>query len=606
MSKTNKKHKQKSLNNSTEKIKRHFSIVVYFSRIVWKEKKAYFFYFVIGILANAIYPFVNIIGTKWIVNEIANPHRTIQNLIYIAAFMVVGNFLMSTLRKVANDKKSLCLDKVDRSVKTMINNVSMHIKYEDTEDPEILDMLKRTIKGYDEVGIASLGNLYHSIISNFIIFVGVSNIFIQATWILVVVLLVDFMASFAIDKKEMKINYNFFNKKADIERGIDYIINKLPSYQYGKEIRLYDSSDMILERQNDVAVNLKKIEKKQVNELWKIEKWYHIIHRVCTGLVYAILGIDTLNNKILIGEFASLASATNAFSYSLNCIVSNVMEMGYCTNVMKEVYKYLSMTINDDGDILPTIKNDIVIEFKNVSFKYPRNDKYILKNINITINSGEHIAIVGENGTGKTTFIKLICRLYKVDEGEILLNGKNINDYKFDEYVKLLSVVFQDFKMFAFSIKENIVIEDRNNQDKEIVELCEIGGIADRVNSTNYKLDTSIYKLFDEKGVEFSGGEAQKIAIVRALYKNSPIVILDEPTAALDPISEYEVYNHFNTLVDNKTAIYISHRLSSCKFCDRIIVFADNTIKEEGSHSELMKLKGTYAEMFNVQAKYYS
>ena len=236
--------------------------------------------------------------------------------------------------------------------------------------------------------------------------------------------------------------------------------------------------------------------------------------------------------------------------------------------------------------------------------------------------------ITGFLGSGKTTFIKLLCRLYEVTEGEILVNGVNINDIEYSKYLDLLSVVFQDYRLMAFSIKDNIdmgqnkyangdmeqkeysnVDMEQNkysNVENKINELCKIVEIDGWINSLENKQNTNLYKMFDESGVEPSGGQAQKLAIVRALYKDAPVVVLDEPTAALDPIAEFEVYNNFDKLVGGKTAVYISHRLSSCRFCDRIIVFDGGTIIEDGSHDKLMEnTNGFYFNMYNTQAKHY-
>ena len=246
-----------------------------------------------------------------------------------------------------------------------------------------------------------------------------------------------------------------------------------------------------------------------------------------------------------------------------------------------------------------------VIEFSHVSFKYPRSEQYVLKDINLKITSGEHLSVVGLNGAGKTTFIKLLCRLYDVTEGEILIDGVNIKEYSEEEYRKLFAVVFQDFQLFAFSLKDNIALGD-TAEDAEINRVLELAGFYEDAQKLPEGLDTMLYKSFDEKGTELSGGQQQKTAIARALYKDAPIVILDEPTAALDPVAEYDIYRRFDTLVGGKTAIYISHRLSSCKFCDRIAVFAENTIKEYGTHEELVdKKNGIYAELFAAQAQYY-
>ena len=221
--------------------------------------------------------------------------------------------------------------------------------------------------------------------------------------------------------------------------------------------------------------------------------------------------------------------------------------------------------------------------------------------------SGEHLSVVGLNGAGKTTFVKLLCRLYDPTDGEILLDGVNIKEYDYSEYMNIFSPVFQDFRLFAFSIKENIVLGNLNDDKDKVDGIIDQVGLKDKVDSLEKGSDTMLFKSFDENGIEPSGGEQQKMAIARALYKKAPVVILDEPTAALDPVAEYDIYRNFDTLVGGKTAIYISHRLSSCKFCDRIAVFSEGKIKEYGTHEELVKIDGgVYSEMFRAQARYYS
>ncbi|MBQ9151401.1 MAG: ABC transporter ATP-binding protein [Clostridia bacterium] len=232
--------------------------------------------------------------------------------------------------------------------------------------------------------------------------------------------------------------------------------------------------------------------------------------------------------------------------------------------------------------------------------------EYALENVNITIHSGEKLSVVGENGAGKTTFVKLLTRMYDPTSGDIFLNGINIRDMDYDQYQSILSAVFQDFCLFSFDLKENIVLGGKEPENNQEVEAClELSGFSDKLKKLEKGIDTHIYKDFEPDGFEPSGGEAQKIALARALYKDAPIVVLDEPNAALDPRAEYEMYQKFNNLVQGKTAIYISHRLSSAKFCDRIAVFKAGTIIEYGTHPELMCHNGVYAELFNMQAQYY-
>ena len=248
---------------------------------------------------------------------------------------------------------------------------------------------------------------------------------------------------------------------------------------------------------------------------------------------------------------------------------------------------------------------DYEIEFCNVSFQYPGSDAYALRNVSIKFRIGERLAVVGQNGSGKTTFIKLLCRLYDPTEGKILLNGIDIRKYDYDEYMSVFAVVFQDFKLFSYPLGENVAA--KINYDPALAERCLIdSGFGERLQEMPNGLNTYLYKDFCKQGIEISGGEAQKIALARALYKNAPFIILDEPTAALDPMAEAEVYSSFDKIVGNKTAIYISHRLSSCRFCDHIAVFDNGQIVQRGSHEELVAdISGKYHALWHAQAQYY-
>lgn len=228
----------------------------------------------------------------------------------------------------------------------------------------------------------------------------------------------------------------------------------------------------------------------------------------------------------------------------------------------------------------------------------------MLKDISLTIRNGEKLSIVGRNGAGKTTFIKLLCRLYQPERGCILFNGVDINEFEESEYSKLLSIIFQDYKIFSFSIRENLAYNKIADESRIRASLSQ-AGILEKIDELPLGIDTPLYKNFDKNGVELSGGEMQKIAIARALYKNAPLVVLDEPTASLDPYSEYEVYSQFNRMTDCKTTIYISHRLSSCRFCDVIAVFDNGELVEYGSHEQLVGNGKLYAEMWQAQAQYY-
>lgn len=242
---------------------------------------------------------------------------------------------------------------------------------------------------------------------------------------------------------------------------------------------------------------------------------------------------------------------------------------------------------------------DHIVEFEDVSFAYPGTDRLVLEHVNLRLSGKERVALVGQNGCGKSTLIKLLCRLYEPSEGRILLDGVDIRMIVREEYMDFLAVVFQDYQIFAATLGENIALNTQADEAgiRKAIEEIELGITAP---------DTPLRRDLEENGVEVSGGEGQKIAIARALYKNAPVVILDEPTAALDPLAESGIYEKFGTLVEDKLAMFISHRLSSCRFCDRILVLQGGKIVQDGSHEELAGQEGgLYREMWEAQRQYY-
>ena len=301
-------------------------------------------------------------------------------------------------------------------------------------------------------------------------------------------------------------------------------------------------------------------------------------------------------------------SAVIALSDGLSMLIKTLGDLRNNTSFLRTVFEFLDIPNKmDQGDMAVSQNCGKVheIEFRNVSFKYPGQENYALRNVSMTLHAGQRLAVVGMNGSGKTTFIKLLCRLYDPTEGEILLNGTDIRKYSYQEYMNLFSVVFQDFKLLSFELGQNVA--GSMNVDLDKADRClRNAGFGNRLDKLYAGLSTTIYKDFDEKGVNISGGEAQKIALARALYKEAPFIILDEPTAALDPIAEFEVYNRMNKMIGNKAAVYISHRLSSCRFCHDIVVFHEGMLIQRGSHDELVADKsGKYYELWSAQAQYY-
>lgn len=404
--------------------------------------------------------------------------------------------------------------------------------------------------------------------------------------------------------------FSIYDRKNSFLQLTEYYNKKyLNESESGKDVRLFNEKPLITE---EIREKIYKPETKMRKDVFHVWATTGQISSVCTnligGLVYVFVGLKALigafgAGKIVeyYGAITKLITACNDISGSLGYLRAN------CPQLEQEL-EYLALTadMKSGTRTVEEINPDnAVFEFCNVSFAYPETDTLILENFNMEISSGERIAVVGMNGSGKSTMIKLLSRLYDPTEGKITLNGIDIREFDYNEYLKLFSIVFQDFKLLAFSVGENVACRE-DYDEKRVWECLELAGMKERVEALPKKLGQATYTLYEKDGIDFSGGEEQKLAIARALYKNAPFVILDEPTAALDPIAESEIYSKFNDIAEGKTAVYISHRLSSCRFCNKILVFDNGKIVQEGTHEELLEnSSGKYSELWNAQVQYY-
>ncbi|MDE6925175.1 MAG: ABC transporter ATP-binding protein/permease [Acetatifactor sp.] len=402
-------------------------------------------------------------------------------------------------------------------------------------------------------------------------------------------------------------NEEIFQNHTDVELKLGYMLNNiLRDYKVGKVIRIYDMKDMLLSnfrkfntqssaffgRWNDVG-NQGALHRNIVNGIYVM-------------FAYLFVAVKVLAGAITIGAFTQYAGALTKLAKGFQDLVENSAKLSRTCVYMADFLEFLNTESSHTVGSIPVEKRldgEYEIEFKDVSFHYPGSEEMVLKHVNCKLTMKNKLALVGKNGAGKTTFIKLLCRLYEPTEGSITLNGIDIRKYKEEEYRELFGVVFQDFKLFAFPVWCNLAA-GYEKDEKKLWDCLERAGAAEFVRELPKGADTILYKS-KEGGVDISGGEAQKLALARALYKDAPFVVLDEPTAALDPISEAQVYAGFHEMVREKTSIYISHRMSSCRFCDDIVVFDQGRIMERGSHEELLERQGQYAEMWSAQAKYY-
>lgn len=581
--------------------------------VAWKERPSLFVVYAIMFVAQLIQKAQHVILPKFLIDELmlilggAPAESHLRNVILYVALICGSNLLANIMSNVAYQWRSVLEEWFNEYFEVRLAEHAMEMDFEHTEDPEALDQLNRAKEGISwySGGVVGVLNSVYDLIGNVVVLLGVSTIILITCPLLLPVQIIGLVLISMFNAKNNKIEIESYKDLAGINRIFGYFLFQLADFSYGKEIRLYDSAEMMLQKADTESRKManvwKKMSVRQRTNAWGMD----MINAVRDGISYFYIGLLALLKKITVGDFSMCITSASELYQGMFGVVRS------CQDIAKRcIYAYQFIKLLDYPVALSKGDKKVsgekhVIEFSHVSFRYPRSEQYVLKDINLKITSGEHLSVVGLNGAGKTTFIKLLCRLYDVTEGEILIDGVNIKEYSEEEYRKLFAVVFQDFQLFAFSLKDNIALGD-TAKEGEVEHVLELSGFYEDAQKLPQGLDTMLYKSFDEKGTELSGGQQQKTAIARALYKNAPIVILDEPTAALDPVAEYDIYRSFDTLVGGKTAIYISHRLSSCKFCDRIAVFAENTIKEYGTHDELVGMKnGIYAELFAAQAQYY-
>ncbi len=448
-------------------------------------------------------------------------------------------------------------------------------------------------------------------ISQIIALIGI--IFIMTmlnSWLLLIALLIVSMQSL-LHIIRQRYNRQFQIDTVSEQRKLGYMSQMPKSIPAKKDIDMFGLGKYIFNKIETFQNNMLNFHFRRIKKDGVIETFTYLLSVFFQISAYVLIGIKAFKGEITVGEFTMGITSLINFMSASAFVATNMLNFSnslFYINKYKTFLTFKSKFDDDAGVILNDLNLDnIEIEFKNVSFRYPNSTSYVLKNINLKISNKEKLAIVGYNGAGKTSFTLLLTRMYEPTEGEILLNGINIQRINYKEYLKIFSTVNQDYFLFPFSILENIQpCSEVSEQEKEIImDLCRKYGIEERISRMYKGLETPITKELFAAGVDLSGGERQKIAILRALYKNSPVLVLDEPTAALDPVAEYEIYRKFAEISDGKLTVYISHRINSTRFCDKIAVFERGEIAEYGTFDELMKLKGLYYNFFETQAELY-
>ncbi|MEY8255926.1 ABC transporter ATP-binding protein [Clostridium perfringens] len=582
--------------------------IKYIMGYAWSQDRVLFAQCGVYTILASIAPFIGIFLPKFLIDELLEQRRVEIILMTLIGFFLLSsvvNYSIAWLRCAYSPR----VTKIRTDYITMISDKIMKMDFKNTEDPEVLNKIKSVMNAVmsNNTGVEGV---YHTLLGLFgrlTAFVGyISIVLFLSPWILLF-LIINVLISYALTMRVKKYEYSQKEKAADKDRRTFYVFDTMYDFAYGKDIRIYDLKNILIDKFKKFRGERIDISNDVQEKQLKVKIVDVILLVIREFVVYGYLIYNVLFTGMSIGDFTMYFSTINGFGDWMKGILddlANIKAQNMYLDDMREFLEIKSEDKEKTRDI--PIDSSYEIEFKNVSFKYPKTDKYIYKNLSLKIKKGQRLAIVGINGAGKTTFVKLLCRLYEPTSGEILINGINIQSFSKEEYYKILSVVFQDIKTFAFTVAENVSLENLEDVDREKVLHCiEKAGVGDKINSLQKGIDTSLLKILDGEGVELSGGENQKLALARALYKNGKIVILDEPTSALDAVAEYNIYKGFDELIGDKTAIYISHRLASTKFCDVIAFFENGEIVEYGTHEELLKKNGKYSDMFNIQAQYY-
>lgn len=608
------------------KIKNAWSDIVSSLKMLWNLDRVLFLVCVGRALIEGVIPYIEIYLSAYVLDGLTTgiPFRTFLQAVCL---VLVGILILKILKAYMDKIYQVHIEICFRKFNMLLGKRTLEMDYELLDSPKVSEINNR-IKNDNAWGAGFLSVVFHfptflRNVLNFVLAVVIliplfteSSLFHE--WYSVAILLLFVMVCIfntIFSARKQKEYHALLSENMAEYRYRGYYVWGHRDYKQGMDIRIFNGQRLIEERikAEDNKLDVPWTKALTVNGCQK-----GLVSGLSTGILqtaaYLFVAIRAIAGVLSVGSLVKYATVIYRFSSALSGVFHMLSVFALTAKRQQSSLDYINVEDVLPKGSLPVDKrgfcdikdNDYEIELRNVSFKYPGSENWSLRNVSLKLHVGERLAIVGMNGSGKTTLIKLLCRLYDPTEGEILLNGVDIRKYDYREYVSLFSVVFQDFKLFAFRMGENVAAAADYDREK-VVNCLEKAGLGERLASMEQGTDTYLYNGYGENGVEISGGEAQKIALARALYKDAPFVVLDEPTAALDPIAEYDIYTRFNQLVENKTAIYISHRLSSCRFCDDIAVFHEGQLIQRGSHEQLLAETGSkYCEMWNAQAQYYT
>ena len=604
---------KESKDNPLHKEYSMWSNTCYIIRKMAEYQPSVLFLMVLGFVAKSVSPYFMGIFGKYVIdiiqtdNAVSGEGELLKLILIAGCIALVLRFCTAvsdslTWYRYINVRMNLITERIAKV---------LSLNYEFLERPDVLDVAERASQATNDNSngvegmmrlISQLGENSLTVIVTFAAVLVLDPKLIIAMIVLTMVQFIYFRHIIKIDKKEV------WDRLSSSWRGRNYMERITQDFDYAKDIRLFNLKDYLTEKFD--KINAFFIERNDHHhKLWLRYNFVSAITgTVIKILVYAVLFTAVLKKDMSAGDFTMFLAFSFAFSNALFGLLQKSGDYKKASLETDDFRSFIDLEIGgDEKDCIPVPDTDSYeIEFVDVSYKYLKSDKEALSHLNLKIRPGEKLAVVGLNGAGKTTMIKLLLRLYDPTEGYITLNGTDIRKFKRADYYKLFAPVFQNVEIFAFLMSENIALQKADVLDIERARRCACeAGLEERLDSLAKGIETPLTKIVEDDGVDLSGGEKQKLALAKALYKGAKIVVLDEPTSALDAIAEQSLYESFDEMIDGKSAVYISHRLASTRFCDRVAMFEEGHMVEYGSHDELMALNGKYAEMFNTQAQYY-
>ncbi len=595
-----------------------FSRLFYIIKLVWEAKKSLLLMMIFTAAFNGVSPVISAFISANLLNKIAfaltldAPHFSAVSKILLPAMLLQFGymFFVSFVNTVSNMIVRTSSELVTNHVKCKIMNKAKELDVSSFDSPEFYERLENANREAGMRPIEVIRSTF-SIVSNVISMVSFIAVLSAIAWTAPLIVILLSLPSAIITFYYRKKNFNYMWRNSKARRQMVYYNNTLVDKDLVKELRLFSLSDTFI-------FNYNKVFKSYFSGIKGLIRgegiWNIIISLVTTAVnctLFFFIAYTVTMGKGQIGDYSLYTGALTSIASCVATLVTTTSGIYEGTLFIDNMIVFM----NEERKIIPSLENPRkvtrhtghTIEFKNVSFKYPGTERYVLKNINFVINPGDTVVLVGLNGAGKTTLLKLLTRLYDVSEGEILLDGYNIKEYDTDSLYKMFGVIFQDFGKYAFTVNENIAFGEIDKPlDKDaVISAAKASSAEDFINRLPNGFDTPLMRYFEKDGIEPSIGQWQKIAIARAFYSDSDVLILDEPTASLDAIAEQEIFNQFDMLRKDKTTFFVSHRLSSATIATKILVLNYGELVEMGNHKELMAKKGVYHNLFTTQANRY-